>query len=152
MRQDKFLLGILIFIGLLVAVSLALFFSRGQPQPVADDTPEGVVYNYLLALQERDYERAYAYLAEAASKPSLWNFRHFYQQNVDFSTLAVEVGASQVDDDSAQVEIIITRLSGDPFIRSWEETGSALLVQQDGAWKIRSLPWQFWQWDWYEEP
>ncbi len=151
MKQDKFLIGILVFIGLLIVVSLALFFSRDRPQPVADDTPQGVVYNYLLALQEGDYEGAYAYLAEGPQKPSLPNFRNFYRQNVDFSSLAVEIGTTHFDADSAQVEIIITRLSNDPFIRSWDESGTALLVRQDGAWKIRTLPWQFWQWDWYEE-
>ncbi len=152
MKQDKFLLGILIFIGLLVVLSLALFFTRDRPQPVADDTPEGVVYNYLLALQEKDYERAYAYLADEPGKPSRGAFEQYYRYNVDFSLLAVEVGAGRILGESAEVEVVITRLSSDPFGRSWEENGIAFLTRQDGAWKIRGLPWQFWQWDWYQEP
>jgi len=65
MKQDRFLLGILIFIGLLVIAALALFFIRQDSQVyVADDTPEGVTRNYALALQKQDFQRAYDYLAE----------------------------------------------------------------------------------------
>ncbi len=151
MKQDKFLLGILIFIGLLVIVALTLFFSRSQPQPLADDTPEGVVYNYLLALQQGEYERAYAYLVEAPGKPSLWAFERHCQQNIDFSTLAVDFGSTHIRGDNAQVDIVITWLSSGPFMDTWRSEGMALLVQQDGIWKIKNLPWPFWDWNWYQE-
>ena len=65
MKQDRFLVGILIFIGVLVVVALALFFIRQDNQVyVADDTPDNIVRNYALALQKQDFQRAYTYLAD----------------------------------------------------------------------------------------
>ena len=49
MKQDRFLTGILIGIGVLIIAALAVFFTRKDSQTyVADDTPEGVVHNYVL--------------------------------------------------------------------------------------------------------
>ncbi len=49
MKQDRFLTGILIGIGVLVVVALALFFARqGKQTYMAGDTPEAVVFNYAL--------------------------------------------------------------------------------------------------------
>ena len=56
MKNDRFLLGILIGIGLLVALALGLYFLRQeQPAYVNDETPEGVVHNYVTAVQLGDY-------------------------------------------------------------------------------------------------
>ncbi len=51
MKQDRFLMGILIFIIVLVVAALVLFFVRNE-KPIygAEDKPEGVLYNYALAL------------------------------------------------------------------------------------------------------
>jgi hypothetical protein len=57
MKQDRFLLGILVGIGVLIVVALALFFTRQDNQDyVSDTTPEGVVHNYALALYKDDYD------------------------------------------------------------------------------------------------
>ena len=65
MKQDRFLTGILIGIGVLVVVALAVFFSRKDAQTyVPDDTPEGVVYNYVLAVLNKDYEKAFVLAAD----------------------------------------------------------------------------------------
>ena len=57
MKQDRFLIGILVGIGVLVVIALALFFTRrDQQEYVADDTPEGVVHNYALAVFREEYE------------------------------------------------------------------------------------------------
>ncbi|HEX7555256.1 MAG TPA: hypothetical protein VF338_01435, partial [Leptolinea sp.] len=70
MKQDRFLVGILIGIGVLVIVALSLFFiRRGAFQYTDDTTPEGTIRNYMLALQKRDFEKAYSYLAEGEFKP-----------------------------------------------------------------------------------
>ena len=57
MKQDKFLTGILIGIGVLIVIALGLFFTRQDKRDyVADDKPEGVVYNYVLAVVNKDYQ------------------------------------------------------------------------------------------------
>ena len=76
MKQDRFLIGILVGIGVLVVLALGLFFTRQDTQEYqTDDTPEGVVHNYVLALYRGDHEKAYGYLAEGENKPSYNEFR-----------------------------------------------------------------------------
>lgn len=60
---DKFLIGIVAGVVLLVGVAFAVVLLRPKPAYRADDTPENVAHNYLLALQQSDYERAYGYLS-----------------------------------------------------------------------------------------
>lgn len=95
MKQDRFLLGILVFIALLVVASLALFFARQETQTYgAEDTPEGVIRNYSLSLQNRDFQRAYGYLAGKEDKPTFDYFRQaFLSRQLDLSGTALQVGA-----------------------------------------------------------
>jgi len=45
MKQDRFLVGILVGIGVLVVIALGLFFTRQDKQEyISDDTPKGVVH------------------------------------------------------------------------------------------------------------
>ena len=61
--NDRFLIGIVIGVLLLVIVSFVVVLRRPTPSYRPDDTPEGVVHNYLLALRQGEYERAYSYLS-----------------------------------------------------------------------------------------
>ena len=59
MKQDRFLIVILGFILFLVVIAVGLFFIRQEPQTYGpEDSPEGVVRNFVLALQADDYSRA----------------------------------------------------------------------------------------------
>ncbi len=60
---DKFLIGIVAGIVLLIVVALVVTLTRPEPRYQVEDTPEGVAHNYLLALQKEEYERAYGYLS-----------------------------------------------------------------------------------------
>jgi len=60
---DKFLIGIVAGVILLVGVAFAVLFLRPKPTYQSDDTPEGVTHNYLLALKQKDLARAYGYLS-----------------------------------------------------------------------------------------
>jgi hypothetical protein len=53
-------------IGVLVIVAIALVFTMARPgsEPLLpEDTPEGTVQRYLLAIQDADYMTAYSYLS-----------------------------------------------------------------------------------------
>jgi hypothetical protein len=60
---DKFLIGIVVGIVLLVVIAFAIALLRPEAAYRAEDSPEGVTHNYLLALQKEDMERAYGYLS-----------------------------------------------------------------------------------------
>jgi hypothetical protein len=153
MKQDRFLLGILIGIGVLVALALALFFIRKDNTMTygPEDTPEGVVRNYVVAVFQRDYEKAYSYLADKKDKPTLEQFRESFLQNyVNPDNTGVDIGETEISGDQAFVTVYIQYGSGDPFSSGNRNEERAVLVKQDGQWKIKQMPFNFWAYDWYQ--
>jgi len=153
MKQDRFLMGILIFIGLLVVAALVLFFVHNQPPAYgSEDTPKGVLYNYAVALQLHDYQRAYSYLAGKADKPTYDAFHQaFISKQLDTSATALQIGDVQTQQNGeAWVNVTVEYAGSGVFNSSWSSAGQAVLEQQNGVWKITSLPNPYWGWDWYQ--
>jgi len=98
MRQDRFLTGILIGIAVLVVAALAVFFTRDDTQTyVSEDTPEGVTHNYVVAILNKDYKKAYTYLADLDNKPTYEQFRDaFIKGMVNPDDAAVDIGRSAI--------------------------------------------------------
>ena len=155
MKQDRFLIGILIGIGVLILAALAVFFSRQNRQTYSpDDTPDGVVHNYILAVLNGNYQKAYGYLADLENKPSYDTFRRsFATGTVNPSNTGVTIGKTDVTGDDATVEVNTMNTQGDPFSSELSNTGSAQLVKQNGGWKISSMTaYNLWDYNWYQPP
>jgi hypothetical protein len=154
MKQDRFLLGILIGIGALVVLALVMFFLRQETRSyIADDVPEGVVHNYVLALHEGDYQKAYEYLADAEYKPDFETFRNaFLGKMVDPSGSGIQIGRVRTAEKDAYVDVTVVFAPSDAFSSRYSSNETALLVLQDGKWKLRQMPYSFWMWGWYEKP
>lgn len=155
MKQDRFLTGILVGIGLLVVVALAVFFTRKDSQTyIAEDTPEGVVHNYVLAVLNKDYEKAYGYLADLEYKPTYENFRRaFLNGEVNPQNQAVDIGESEIVGDVATVDLELIYNNSDPFSTGYRNMMTADLVKQNGAWKLTLMPqYNFWGYDWFVAP
>lgn len=153
MKQDRFLIAILIFIAILVVGALVLFFVRNQPPEYSsDDSPRGVVYNYAVALQLRDYERAYSYLADSENKPTYEAFHQaFITRQLDTSTTALQIGDLQtIQNGEAWVNVTVEYAGSGVFNSGWSDPTQAVLEQQEGTWRITSLPYPYWGWDWYQ--
>ncbi len=107
MKQDRFLVGILIGIAILIVAALVLFFTRQDTQTYRpENTPEGVTYNYTLAVVNKDYEKAYSYLAELENKPSYEQFRQtFFSGGANTGDVGVEVG--QEKDENTVVGVAV---------------------------------------------
>ena len=153
MKQDRFLMGILIGIGALVIIALALFVTRKDSAMtyVADDSPEGVVHNYVVAVFERDYEKAYSYLADKKDKPTLEQFRASFLQNmINPDNSGVEIGEVELNGEQAFVTMYIQYGPSDPFSSGYRNEERAVLVNQGGRWKIEQMPFNFWSWEWYQ--
>lgn len=153
MRQDRFLTGILIGIGVIVVIALALFFMRrGEARYVAEDKPEGVIQNYVLALQKKDFEKSYGYLAEDKNKPDFSKFREFFITSFEsYNRAGLSFGTSSITGDTAFVTVIIQQNYGGPFNELSRNHETVDLVRQDGAWKIKRFPYPFWGYDWYQD-
>ena len=155
MKQDRFLTGILIGIGVLIIAALAVFFTRKDSQIyIADDTPEGVVHNYVVAVLNKDYEKAYGYLADLDHKPTYDEFRGaFVTGMVNPQNSALDVGDSQITGDDAYVDVAMIYNPSDPFSTGYRDIQRAILVRQGGTWKLSSMPtYYLWDYSWYQEP
>jgi hypothetical protein len=154
MKQDRFLTGILIGIGVLVVIALTVFFTRADTQAyVSDDAPESVVHNYVLAVLNKDYERAYSYLADLENKPTYDEFRRaFLNGEINPNDQGVDIGDSEIFDDTASVNLDLIYNSSDPFSSGYRNTQTAQLLEQNGAWKLTWMPeYYFWGYNWYME-
>ena len=152
MKNDKFLIGILVFIGLLVVTALVLFATgRSNQNYVTDDGPEAVVHNYTLALTRGDYERAYSYLASGEEKPSAVGFRTFFTQADPLQDAGLRIEGSEILDDEAVVEVTVVHGPSGPFDPGFDRPDTAVLILEGGEWKIESMPYPFWEFGWYED-
>jgi hypothetical protein len=152
MKQDRFLLAVLIVIVALVIIALALFFIRRDDQEYgAEDSPEGVVRNYVLALQKGDYDRAYAYLAEDQNKPSFDSYQNdLLMSRRELANVSVQLGETGQTGEKALVALTVIHAAGGPFADAWREENSALLARdQIGSWKISRMPYPMWGPAWY---
>lgn len=153
MKQDRFLMGILIGIAVLIAAALLVFFTRqNQASYVSEQTPEGVVHNYVLAILNKDYEKAYGYLADLDHKPTLAQFRQaFAVGRLIPGESGIKVGSSSISGEDASVEVSMVYAPGDPFSSGYNNVGTAQLVRQNGAWKISAMPtYNLWDYGWYQ--
>jgi hypothetical protein len=153
-KQDKFLIAILVGVGLLVVVAVGLFLVRQkQVDYVAEDTPQGIVSNYILALHRGDYQKAYGYIYEAEYKPSLEKFQQvFITKQNNLSSVSPQVGESNIQEKQAYVTIRTVQTEGGPFIQSDRYPQNAVLINQNGIWKISNMPYPYWNWEWYQTP
>ena len=152
-KSDKILAGIVIGIVLLVGVAFAVALTRPKPDYREEDTPEGVAHNYLLALQQEDYERAYGYLSTSMSDYPL-SLRIFTDDIENYSDADVN-STTQVDTpatikgDRATVKVQHTRFyQGGLFSsRSYSSTFDMTLVKEEGKWRIIASD-RYWSWRW----
>jgi Tfp pilus assembly protein PilV len=152
MKKDRFLIGILVGIGVLAVLAIVLFSLRQtKASYVAEDNPAGVVQNYVLALYKLDYPRAYGYLAEGQGKPDLASFRQtFTVQRFDLSNYGLQVGEASITGDDASVSVTLLNAGNGPFNDVNRNVQNVVLKRQSGAWKIVNMPYPYWDYSWYQ--
>jgi hypothetical protein len=153
MKNDRFLNGILTGIGVLIIIALVLFYIRQQQAEYrADDSPQGVVHNYILSLIQNDYERAYSYLSDKLEKPDLAQFQlELTRSENEIKRVSVTIGEVLLAGDTATVSLNMSQSYGGPITRSSWYAETAQLIRENGAWKIVSMPYPLWSWNWYDE-
>ena len=153
MKNDRFLNGMIAGIGMLILIALVLFFVRqNQADYLPDDTPNGVVNNYILSIIEKDYDRAYSYLVDNTQKPQ----QIFFQQELsrmanDINQISITVGEVFIEGQTATVQLSLRHPYERPFNNIGRYNEVAQLQKENGAWKIISMPYPLWSWNWYTE-
>ena len=139
---DKVLIGIVVGIVLLIVVALVVTLT--QPTYQAENTPEGVTHNYLLALQKEEYERAYGYLSPTLEgyPASVEEFaEHIHDDSRRFrldTDTTLSVGSARITGSNATVTVRESRFRGGDLFDSGQSTEvfNMELDLQDGEWKI----------------
>lgn len=154
MKQDRFLLAILLFILLLAASAVGVYFVRQEKAEYLPETiPENVAHNYVLALQKKEYQKAYSYLQQQDNTPTLSEFQEtFLKQHRQITETALQIRNVTEQEGQATLDIIILHGGRSPFGSTWKEYNTALLVKESGNWKVAYFPAPYWGWDWDNKP
>lgn len=149
-RTDRFLLGIVAGIVVLVAVGFVLMLLRPKPGYLPDDTPAGVANNYLLAMQRDDYERAYRYVWPdlPGYPPDAATFGSYADPfSRSFDAASVEVTKVTQTGDQARVTFLQTAFyEGGLFSSGTYESEYVMqLVQSNGQWWVQDADY-YWNW------
>jgi hypothetical protein len=150
MKKDRFLFGIILAISLLVIVTLAIFIQRTRREVyLGDDHPENVIHNYVLALNLRDYQKAYSYLADGEAKPSFEHFAAPFQNgSLDVFHESIEIGRANQTPDQEIVAVSLAGMSGGLFMGFDRLSDQVELIRQNEAWKINRMPYPFFEFEW----
>lgn len=155
---DKFLLAIAVGAILLVAIVFIITLIKPKQDYLLEDTPEGVANNYIFALDQRDYPRAYSYLS-----PTIEGFpqnSEEFQNNVgdypyqfDFDNITgLKFESAYSGEQKATVTVQKTTFSEGGIFGSNEYTRSFEmdLSLENGEWKITESE-SYFAWCWHHE-
>lgn len=155
---DKVLIGIVSGIVLLVVVAFSVAMLRPKQAYLPDDTPEGVAFNYLFALQQGDYEKAHDYLSPSMKgypptqekfASDLRTYSWVFDRLMN-SSVAIEVISTKPRGERADVEMRETRFYENGLFDSGESTQTftmTVVKRPDGAWKVENSE-EYWLWCW----
>ncbi len=141
--SGRWLAGITAAVAALVVISLVVALTTGSDEvPLLDeDTPEGTVQRYFVALDAADYDAAYALLADEAREGcTLQEFRRqFSFDRFDGKDRSrVRLGSTRPAGDNVEVTVRVTRFYGEPPFNVSESTSTYryLLSESDEGWRI----------------
>lgn len=149
--SDRLLLGIVAGIVILIIVAFWLVLTQPEPAYQEEVTPEGVAHNYLLALRQDEFGKAYGYLStQLENYPEdldtfVDNVEANYYGFWPDEDVTLEVLSASVVGEKATVQVHESRFSGDGLFeggmreRSFEmelrlEEGNWKIVDSDGYW------------------
>lgn len=146
-KPDTFLVGIVAGVVLLVVAAFAVALLRPKAGYQPEDKPEGVAFNYLFALQQKDYERAYGYLSPsirgypssasafmADVNDNSWTF-----QGLNNTSTTLEIESTNITGKTAIVKIKETHFYESGLFDSGEYTNFfdvTLQQEANGDWKL----------------
>jgi len=143
--SSRWLLIFGVTIGVLVIVAVVLVLTMPTPETrlLPEDTPEGIVQRYFLALQAEDYVTAYSYLSPPPTEKYPYEeWRGPFISSEEKPGFKVTLGKSAVRGNEANVEVTVDtfRPSG-PFDNPVRTQHITFFLKKEGtSWKITS-PW-----------
>lgn len=137
---DRTLLAAGAVVAILVVAAIVVVLTGDRVVDLDPSTPEGVVQQYMNHALDDDEDEA---LALTTLDPDDCT-RMRAEVSYDRESVRIVLGDVDVSGDDADVDVTITRSSGDPLdTHQWSEDVTFELVRVDGGWKIDEAPWPF---------
>jgi hypothetical protein len=143
--SGRFLLGfgIVVVVVVAVAVTLALIGGNEPVKLLPEDSAEGTVQRFLMAVKEQDYAKAYAFLSPRSEylKTSPYDdWVRSMQSRSSNSSWKASIVKSTVRDNDATVEVAVDVFRPDGPLSNPVNTNRVTFVLQkeDGKWMINS--------------
>lgn len=146
-RRWLVIFTIVICVLAIVAISLVLTTKENQVVLLPQDTPQGTVQRYLIAIQERNFQKAYSYLSfSPTDKITTYSDWILMVSSTTQSAWKATLGKVTLNGNDAAVDVIIdTFHAGESFagqIRSQQITFQ--LSKNDQKWLITSPNYIYW--------
>lgn len=151
--MDRFTWAAVVGIVALCAIAIvSVLIGRQSAAPPDLATVDGVVTAYVVAIQEKRAEDAWALLASPRSaapgryigdEDTLDNFRRTVNNTSAQNNRRIRIQAVKVEGDTARVDADITVVSRQPLwfgFPSASHTVTFSLKREDGTWRITSAP------------
>ncbi|MFC9332998.1 hypothetical protein [Arthrobacter sp. NPDC057009] len=144
-RPDRTLMAVLAIIAGLVAVALAVVFFRGQPDPLPESTPAGVVQRYAAAVIDGDEAAARRYSTDGRFGTGQPGAPCTRAERPPAGALRVTLVSTVERADTAEVHVVLATSNGSgPFGNSEYESEAVFgLERVNGNWLVATAPWQF---------
>ena len=146
--SSRWLLIFGVTIGVLVIVAVVLVLTMPTPETrlLPEDTPEGTVQRYFLALQAEDYVTAYSYLSSSSRENNPYEvWREYFISFEEKPEWKVTLGESAVKGSEATVDVVVDIFRpGGRFFDYPVRTQQTFVLEKEGtSWNITS-PWYVW--------
>ncbi|APX03722.1 hypothetical protein [Arthrobacter sp. QXT-31] len=144
-RPDRTLMAVLAIIAGLVAVALAVVFFRGQPDPLPESTPAGVVQRYAAAVIDGDEAAARRYSTDGRFGTGQPGAPCTRAERPPAGAMRVTLVSTVERADTAEVHVVLATSDGSgPFGNSEYESEAVFgLERVNGNWLVATAPWQF---------
>lgn len=129
-------------IGLLVLILVVVALMR-DPVQLDPGTPDGTVQEYLQAISDDDFERAYELLHPDEFEDCVPGDIERHASNQPFTASLDSDGEPLSDGDRVIVNVRMRFGTDGPFGSGWESFESFELVSEDGFWWITGEPWPY---------
>lgn len=131
-------LGILVILALVLAVVLS---GMNQPDLLAENTPEGVVQRYFIAIDEGDYLKAYSYISPPRGAENYYDiWKSPIINSGERPAFRVSLGQTIRQPLTASVEVVVeTFRPGSPFGSNINTNRILFILNlENGNWRIAS--------------
>ena len=148
-RRWLFIFAIIIGVLIIATVSLVLLMKGNKVTLLPEDSPQGTVQRYLIAIQERDYQKAFGYLSfSPMDKITTYNdwLMMVSPQASSQTVWKATLGKATLYGDNANVEVTIDTIRpGGLFGDSqFSQQLTFFLTKTNNAWLITSPTYIYW--------